>query len=128
MRKIEIDNRIFEIDGRDMFSPTEEVTLEDWLQAMRAQDAANKRERGVETVATHRKRIREKTGQHNGEGVLIWCLTHGYVRMLVMVGAFNAGLMATSQNTAQAFRTSRTMVRAAQGYRLQSLAVIGGKQ
>lgn len=127
MRKVEINSREFEIDGQDLFSKAEEAALEDWLQAMRAQDAASKRHRSPETIYSHRKAIREKTGQHNGEGVLIWCLTKGYVRMLVIVGAFQAGLMAP-QNTTQVYRTRQTLVRAAKGHRLETLSVVGGMQ
>ena len=80
----EAHGRKFEIDGRDLFSPAEECALEDWLRAMKAQDAAEARHRSVETVNTHRKAIREKTHQHNGEGVLIFCISKGYIRALVV--------------------------------------------
>lgn len=82
----EVHGRKFEIDGRDMFSPAEECALEDWLHAMKAQDAAQARCRSIETVNTHRKAIREKTNQRNGEGVLVFCISKGFIRALVVAG------------------------------------------
>ena len=39
----EVHGKTYVIDGKGEFSPTEEQTLEDWLHAMRAQDAAPRR-------------------------------------------------------------------------------------
>lgn len=77
----EINGKIFQIDGQGFLSPAEELTLEDWLHDMRAQDAANKRCRSVETISTHRKNLREKTQQHSAVGVLAYCLSHGIIRL-----------------------------------------------
>lgn len=80
----QVNGRTFVIDGKGEFSPAEELTLEDWLHAMRAQDAAEKRHRSTETVNTHRKHIREKTLQRNGEGVLVYCFSKDYIRALML--------------------------------------------
>lgn len=80
----QVNGRTFVIDGKGEFSPAEEQTLEDWLHAMKAQDAAQKRHRSPETVNTHRKHIREKTLQRNGEGVLVYCFSRDYIRALML--------------------------------------------
>jgi hypothetical protein len=77
----QINGKIFQIDGQGFLSPAEELTLEDWLHDMRAQDAANKQCRSVETISTHRKNLREKTQQHSAVGVLAYCLSHGIIRL-----------------------------------------------
>ena len=81
----QVHGRQYVIDGKGEFSPAEEQTLEDWLHAMRAQDAAEKRRRSAETVNTHRKHIREKTNQRNGEGVLVYCFSKDYIRALMLL-------------------------------------------
>lgn len=48
----QVHGKTYVIDGKGEFSPAEELTLEDWLHAMNAQDAAQKRHRSPETV-TH---------------------------------------------------------------------------
>ncbi len=78
----EINGKTFEIDGKDFLSPAEELTLEDWLLDMRAQDAARKRFRSTETVNSHRKHLREKTNQHSAAGVLAYCLSRGFIKVL----------------------------------------------
>lgn len=83
----EINGKTFEIDGKGFLSPAEELTLEDWLHDMRAQDAAQKRCRSAETVNTHRKNLREKTRQHSAVGVLAYCLSHGFIRVVSENGA-----------------------------------------
>lgn len=83
----EINGKTFEIDGQGFLSPAEELTLEDWLHDMRAQDAAQKRCRSTETVNTHRKNLREKTHQHSAVGVLAYCLSHGFIRVVSKSGA-----------------------------------------
>lgn len=80
----QVHGKTYVIDGKGEFSPAEELTLEDWLHAMNAQDAAQKRHRSPETVNTHRKRIREKTDQRNGEGVLVYCFSKDYIKALML--------------------------------------------
>lgn len=80
----QVNGRLFIIDGKGEFSPAEEQTLEDWLHAMKAMDAAQKRHRSPETVNTHRKHIREKTACSNGEGVLVYCFSKDYIRALML--------------------------------------------
>jgi len=80
----QVNGRTFVIDGQGEFSPAEEQTLEDWLHAMKALDAAQKRHRSPETVNTHRKHIREKTACSNGEGVLVYCFSKDYIRALML--------------------------------------------
>lgn len=80
----QVHGKTYVIDGKGEFSPSEELTLEDWLHAMSAQDAAQKRHRSPETVNTHRKHIREKTACRNGEGVLVYCFSKDYIRALML--------------------------------------------
>lgn len=87
----QVNGRLFIIDGKGEFSPAEEQTLEDWLHAMKAQDAAQKRSRSPETVNTHRKNIREKTDQHNGEGVLVYCFSKNYIKALIVALGITGG-------------------------------------
>lgn len=78
----EIHGTKFAIDGKDTFSPAEEMSLEDMLHGMHVIDAAQKRFRSEETVKTHRKHLRQKTHQSSSTGVIIFCLAEGYIRML----------------------------------------------
>lgn len=80
----QVKGRFFSIDGKDLFSPAEERTLEDYLHGMSAQDAAQKRQRSPETVCTHRKHIREKTDEHNVAGVLVFCFSKNYIKALML--------------------------------------------
>lgn len=104
----QVNGRTFVIDGQGEFSPAEEQTLEDWLHAMRAQDAAEKRHRSPETVNTHRKHIREKTHQRNGEGVLVYCFSKDYIRALMLALSISgAGELLRSRPAS--FSPSRTV-------------------
>lgn len=103
----EINGKKFEIDGQDFFSPAEERTIEDWLLDMRAQDAANKRHRSLETINTHRKHIREKTSQHSGTGVLAFCLSREYIRILMLAGFAATMEPVVTHSTNQPVRTVR---------------------
>ena len=120
----EINGRKFEIDGQGFISPAEETALEDWLHDMRVQDAANKRSRSEETVKSHRKNLREKTHQHSGTGVLAYCLSAGYIRVLVFAGfAVTAEPIMQSK---QPIQITRTTVRFARGTRQEVSGVSGG--
>lgn len=120
----EINGTKFEIDGDGFLSPTEELTLEDWLHDMRVLDAAQKRFRSPETVSSHRKNLREKTHQHSGTGVLAFCLSKGYIRVLVFAGfAVTAEPVLQSKQPVQVVRIS---ARFSRGTRQQVSGISGG--
>lgn len=124
MLTTEINGTTFEIDGQGFLSPTEEITLEDWLHDMRVQDAAEKRHRSPETVKTHRKTLREKTHQHSGTGVLAYCLSKQYIRVLVFAG-FAVGAEPVLQSS-QTIQTVRITARFSRGTRQEVPGVSGG--
>lgn len=124
MLTTQINGKTFEIDGNGFLSPTEELTLEDWLHDMRVQDAARKRCRSPETVSSHRKSLREKTHQHSGTGVLAHCLSMGYIRVLVFAG-FAVGAEPVLQSN-QSFQVVRTAARYSRGNRYQIFGAAGG--
>lgn len=121
----EINGKKFVIDGKDFLSASEEVTLEDWLHDMRAQDAASKRSRSAETVNSHRKHLREKTHQHSAAGVLAYCLSKDYIRILVVAG-FAVTAEPVLHSSSQAIQTVRSVARASRNTRRELPAVIGG--
>ena len=120
----EIHGKQFEIDGKGDLSPALESTLEDWLHGMSIQDAAQKRHRSEETVKSHRKTLREQTHQKNGPGVLIYCLSAGYIRVLVFAGfAVTAEPIMQYSQSVQVIRTAPRFARAA---RKPMVVVSGG--
>lgn len=98
MRTTQIHGKTYEIDGKDAFTPAEEQTLDLWLQAMSVEDAARAICRSPDTVKSHRKAIRQKTAQRNGEGVLMYCFSKGYVRLLTACIFIGASLPTPTQN------------------------------
>lgn len=121
-----INGKTFEIDGQDFLSPAEERALEDWLHDMRVQDAARKRFRSPETISTHRKHLREKTNQHTAAGVLAYCLSKAYIRVLVFAGfAVAAEPIIQSTSPAQAIRV---VARFSRNTRLSNAGRSGGLQ
>lgn len=79
-----IHGKTFVIDTGGLFSAPEERELECWLKGMSEKDAARANFRSPETVRHHRKSMRGKTHQPNGQGVLTYCFAHQYVRVLVI--------------------------------------------
>lgn len=121
----QVNGRIFVIDGKGEFSPAEELTLEDWLHAMRAEDAAQKRHRSPDTINTHRKNIREKTAQRNGEGVLVYCFSKDYIRALMLaLSLTGSGELLRSRPAS--FSQSRTVVARNKLGRIEIPGIFGG--
>lgn len=123
MIQTEIHGRVFRIDSHGFLSPAEETALEDWLHDMRAQDAAQKRHRSVETIKHHRKHIREKTRAHTASGVLSYCLSKDYIRIMVLAG-LAAAVEPVVQNTQQQQQVVRVHRARARQTRIRDLAAM----
>ena len=104
-----IHGKTFVIDTRGLFSAPEERELECWLKGMSEKDAARANYRSPETVRHHRKSMRGKTHQPNGQGVLSYCFAHEYVRVLAILLIMVSALpMARTARTAPPSRRGPT--------------------
>lgn len=80
MNQVCLHHKNYLVDGGDLFSPAETRELMNWLQGLTVDEAAIRSHCSPETVKTHRRALRDKTQQHQGIGVLTYCLVHGYIR------------------------------------------------
>jgi hypothetical protein len=68
------------VDGGGFFSAAETRELSTWLLGLTVEQAAQVNNVSPDTVKTHRRALREKTGQGSGIGVIMYCLVAGFVR------------------------------------------------
>ncbi len=80
MTQIRLHNKTYVIDSEGFFSPAETRELTSWLQGLAVDEAAFLSNVSIDTVKSQRRALREKTGQHNGIGVLTYCLVNGHIR------------------------------------------------
>lgn len=80
MTQIRLHNKTYWVDSGGFFSAAETRELISWIQGHPLDVAAFLSNVSTETVKSHRRALREKTGQHSGIGVLTYCLVNGYVR------------------------------------------------
>ena len=82
MTHVSLHQKLYIVDGGDLFSQAETRELVCWLKGLTVDEAAFLNNVSIETVKTHRRALREKTDQHTGIGVLTYCLVHGYIRAI----------------------------------------------
>jgi DNA-binding CsgD family transcriptional regulator len=80
MTEATLHHKNYLVEGGGFFTAPETRELVSWLQGLTVDEAAERSHTSPETVRSHRKKLREKTGQHTGVGVLTYCLVHGYIR------------------------------------------------
>lgn len=68
------------VDSGGFFSAAETRELSAWLLGLTVDQAALANNVSPDTVKTHRRALREKTGQGSGIGVIMYCLVAGFVR------------------------------------------------
>lgn len=69
---------ILESDG--FFSVAETRELSTWMQGLTVIQSASANNVSPDTVKTHRRSIREKTGKRSGVGVMAFCLASRFIR------------------------------------------------
>jgi len=80
MTQVRLHHKHYLVDSGGFFSAAETRELVNWIEGLAADEAAARSNTSIETVKSHRQALRTKTGQHNGIGVLTYCLVHGYIR------------------------------------------------
>lgn len=68
------------VDSGGLFSAAETRELSTWILGLTVEQAATLNHVSPDTVKTHRRALREKTGQHSGIGVVMFCLVSGFIR------------------------------------------------